>query len=627
MPTISIDLASVASLQSAIERRRTDIDLARLRLQRVRADLDCHVSDRGAREIEGQIRSVETELARSTEDLSARAREIEAFVTRIVSLDASGPSRGALDRVGAWAGRLREFERDVSRELSEWQKLLPDPAPVLPKLPAVGNGLRAAKAVKDGGSFVFDLGKRAGSLIVTGTVDKVSDTVGAAADRLMHFGEDRWRTYDESWDRAFATYRGVTSEVWNISSEAVGIYADGVREVGKKAEEGYEVLQEAWEVLAGRLRVLLTTKIETVDHDPEAEKVSSEIVEVAFEIDIPLGPVDVRLAALGGVEVADMGDGTLQVTLTAEFGAGIAKELEMKGMSKEAALEAQASIMATLGQERTYSVAKEQIDGRPVWMLLVEQQVARAILQGVRLQGGVGGVVAGEVLRHMAPEPEPMTTSTYLKVTAAASVEATLGGVGAKAGLQGEVEARHSTNDDGSGAIEFTARVEGEAAASYNGKGALAGGGMSVAVRATYDENGIITGVERVVESTSEIGGATSAAFESVDDVADKLKLDIETTASRHETRTETTTLEIPPHQRDEFTRLVASAAGVGDRMPDPAANAELLAKMAFLDEAAGAPEVEREIYTSTRSSGQVGQGPIEMTVTSERRLYDGEAT
>jgi hypothetical protein len=336
--------------------------------------------------------------------------------------------------------------------------------------------------------------------------------------------------------------------------------------------------------------------------EPWSETVVSEQdFKGEIKVDIPMKQFgfDIRIQPSVEAKVRHFDDGSMEVTLGAEFAAGIVAKLEAEtpGVAKA---EIEAAVMAALGHERTYRLAA----GSDV-AAFIAQHVTRAILQGIKATGGEKGVAAGLMLRAMPPAPEPVSTSLYMKVGGELNASISVGNVGASGKIEGELEFRSTIGRDGTAELEASFKVGAEAAIKMSG-GAITDAAKysaeaSGSLKLICGPDGLPTAVEVEIALETRLGAEGKVE-------AGVGKGSAET--GRAERQISSTRVEISPADRSTISEIVK-------RMPSSAG--ELMSKLAEMT-ARGTTQTGTESYDYASGTLKVGGGPVEATLSTETR-------
>ena len=252
--------------------------------------------------------------------------------------------------------------------------------------------------------------------------------------------------------------------------------------------------------------------------------------------------------------------------------------------------------MAAIGGERTYRIDGGTIGGQASYMVFIEQQATRAVLQALAMGGGAIGLAAGLMLKKMPPEPTPESTSVYIKETAEISAAVSLGGAGISATVSQEVEARATLNRSGTVDVELKYGLSGDESGSMFGKEAGQGASASGSFKLTIGTDGLPSAVEFTAELDHRISSTTTAERGTV----------TAHTLSAH--------IDILPSDRTEIAALAKRI-----QSGDTGAAGQLIHKLQAMAQGAKMTSGDSS-YDYVKTEKQVGGGPVELSASDEVR-------
>lgn len=590
MGAISIDVAGLEGLNRALRGRVNDLERAADIVRPVRSHPAVNSSDPSVRAVPPDLAAIDRRLGTVRSAVDAQQRGVEQFLTAASSLDRRGALRG-LGLVPP-AALLARLGRAVARPACDT---------VVAGLRSVGFALRSfvlrpvvrasTMVLRRSGRFVV----RAGSALGRRARDAVTRYVIDPLGRLKRWIAAGWRTitgaFRSFWDAAWARFQTVVACLRTI--------ARGTIRAGKAVVAAGQKAVKLGRLVLGRGARAFTT--EFPDAPPKGDNVLiEETYTGTVEVDIPLGTVDLRLRSDLAVKVEHYDNDTVEITLSQELAAGIAKSLEGSGLAPGDKAKVEAAVMLALKTERTYRIENTLIDGVPAHVVFIEQQVARIVLQAL-VASGVGPLALA-ILNRMPPEPSPVKTAVAVSVEAEVELDVSLGGNGVKASGELELEGRLELNDDGTSVWEVSAEVEVSGEMTVGGAGDVATSERKVTFRVTLDDKGLPVRIEAILVGTEERGLTGGVDAPAVDAGA---------SAVAGVRQTVTAVTEVSAAER-------ARLASIVDRLPGSAG--ELLRELGSYR----VDDVDVDVDTYVETTAEVGfdAGVVDVSLEHEQRVY-----
>lgn len=585
---LSLNLTELDEIQSSTLHRSRDSGLAVEHIRRALDGLQLHVDDPNTRGLAADLSNVVRSIERVAPHLSDRAREVRQFRERVAEID-RGSGRG-WGRMLPWVPRLRAL--NVQQPTYRFASIMTGLARIGPRIRSfaglvVRPGIRLFRNTVSFASGVKNGVVNAGRAVQRTFVNTIRS--------IVSWTQKKWKqttdAFRRAWDAAWATFQHIKSGIVKVSGFVVRKAREAGRVVVGTGKALINMGSLAWKMLTSRF---------DPPPKPWSETVTSETdLDAELKIDVPTPwKFEIRLNPSVHVKVKQFDDGSSEVTVGAEFAAGIVAKLG-NDLSPEAKAKVEAAVMAALGGERTYRIV-----GDP--MLFLAQLAARAILQGIADMGGADGFAAGQLLKRMPPTPEPVRSSVYMKVSAEISAEISVGGAGAKASAKAEIEFRGTVNSDATSFLEVTASASAAASGTIGGKFlGSAGVGFDGEVKSTFKIQLGTDGLPTAIEVSAEFETRTAATSEHA-------------SAGSATVHTSTTTMMITADDRAEISRLVQGLPGTG---------ADLLRRLGSMAGNADTVTTEKTYdYVATEAS-LGGSGPVSAEWSSETRTNFHETT
>lgn len=635
MPVISLDLGQIGAVRADLQRRVGDLHTASESVVRVAGEPSINRDDPSVRSLPGQLEAIEHGLSSVRRRLDDEQGRVGSFLSAAHALNRAGTGLGvgvatlSLADVGLrllLPGRRGPFALVppiVTPGRPPWWTQHPwRSAQPMTTRGGVPRGAHPAsqrwqsdeqershrlwpnlRSVTRAGTAVL---RRSGRLIAT-TTSTLARGVSAAwqrhvvdpAGQLKRWLAAGWRTitsaFSALWDAAWSAFQTVRSALREVAAVTFT--------VAEAVVNAACVVARAAPVVFGAVVVVFRYEFEKAPQ--RGSRVEwEENFTGSVTVDVPTPwKFDVRIRPEVTVKVEHFDNDTVEVTLGAEFAAGVALSLDEANLSPEQRVKAEIALMAALQGERTYRIANTLIGGRPAYQVFIEQQIARYLLLAIANSGSPTAVAARLALLAMAPEPSPVSTSGALSVQGEFEVDCSVGGLGVKVEGDAETEVRLTVNDDGSSSCELSHTIDGSVAATFRGVGFAFEGEVSATIRAVLDDKGMPLRIEVELEGEGAAGGTAGAEVSVVG--ADGQFLE----GVRQRV---TGAAEIPSAQRARLAQLVSGL---------PATMSELLAELGTLDVDVSLT-AETDHYTEAKGHVGVDTPVVDVDVDLERRVY-----